>query len=35
MEPARGGSGGLVLSGGGRGGQRPPRSGSGGPAITE
>jgi Mg-chelatase subunit ChlD len=35
MEPARGGTGGLVLSGGGRGGRRPPRSGSGGPAITE
>jgi Mg-chelatase subunit ChlD len=34
MEPARGGAGGLVLSGGGRGGRRPPRSGSGGPAIT-
>jgi Mg-chelatase subunit ChlD len=35
MEPARGGTGGLVLSGGGRGGRRPPRSGSGGPAVTE
>jgi Mg-chelatase subunit ChlD len=34
MEPARGGTGGLVLPGGGRGGRRPPRSGSGGPAVT-
>ncbi len=35
LEPARGGTGGLVLSGGARGGQRPPRSGSGGPAVTD
>ncbi len=34
MEPARGGTGGLVLPGGGRGGRQPPRSGSGGPAFT-
>jgi Mg-chelatase subunit ChlD len=34
LDPARGGSGGLVLPGGGRGGRRPPRSGSGGPAVT-
>jgi Mg-chelatase subunit ChlD len=34
MEPARGGTGGLVLPGGGRGGRQPPRSGSGGPAVT-
>jgi len=34
MEPARGGTGGLVLPGGSRGGRRPPRSGSGGPAVT-
>ena len=36
MEPARGGTGGLVLSGGGRGGSRPPRSGAGpgAPAVT-
>ena len=35
LEPARGGTGGLVLPGGARGGQRPPRSGSGGPAVTD
>jgi Mg-chelatase subunit ChlD len=34
LDPARGGSGGLVLPGGGRGGRQPPRSGSGGPAVT-
>ena len=34
LEPARGGTGGLVLPGGGRGGRQPPRSGSGGPAVT-
>ena len=35
LEPARGGAGGLVLPGGGRGGHRAPRSGSGGPAVTD
>ncbi len=34
LEPARGGTGGLVLAGGGRGGRVPPPSGSGGPALT-
>jgi Mg-chelatase subunit ChlD len=34
LEPARGGTGGLVLSGGDRGSRRAPRSGSGGPAVT-
>jgi Mg-chelatase subunit ChlD len=34
LEPARGGSGGLVLPGGERGRRLPPRSGSGGPAFT-
>jgi Mg-chelatase subunit ChlD len=35
LEPARGGTGGLVLSGGDRGSRRAPRSGSGGPAVTD